>query len=254
MVHARSVFHRISVRQVHWTGSSRYGWPWYVSTRTKETMTDRSDPPPNEYTSNEEWCLERNRRFLEFTAWSNAFQPLLLKARSSNDPDEFRRATVLKVKYLYTYLTMMVPMLSLQESNYGQTARLTELMDLLKILLLYSDRDNGFSIEANLLVPLSVITYRFRHRALLQEAIRLLLKYPRREGLWDGVLIAKYSKWLAEIEEEGLGDEEYVPHYLATELASFEWDIIAKTAKFAAYKKFRGEPGKLEKREAVVSW
>jgi hypothetical protein len=183
MRQARSEFHRLQSRQVLWNGASMYGWPWYIQTGIKSTSTSM-DPPPNEVTSNEEWCLERNRRFLEFTAWSNAFQPLFQRARESNDPDELRRAPVLKVIYLYTYLTMMTPMLTPQESYHGKTAKLTELMNLLKTLVPDSDRDSGFSIEANFLVPPSVITYRFRYRALRQEAIKLLLKYPRREGLW----------------------------------------------------------------------
>lgn len=254
MRQARAEFRRLQVRQVHWNGSSRYGWPWYVSTGIKQSTTGSSDPPPNEVTSNEEWCEERNRRFLEFTAWSNAFQPLFDKAKSSNDPDELRRAIVLKVTYLYTYLTMMTPMLTPQESYYGQTAKLTELMNLLRTLIPSFDTDSGFSIEANFLVPLSVITYRYRHRALRQEAIKLLLKYPRREGLWDGVLIGKYSKWLAEIEEEELDDEEYVPLELATDFAALEWDSVMKTARVVAWQKYKSPPGRKEKREVILDW
>jgi hypothetical protein len=91
----------------------------------------------------------------------------------------------------------------------------------------------GYQSEVNLLVPLGMITYWFRYRVLRQEATRLLLEYPRRKGL---------------------GDEEFVPHSLAAELASFEWDSIAKTAKFVAYKKFIDEARKLEKMEAIVRW
>ena len=257
MRQARQVLRALSVRQLHWTGSSRYGWPWHVKSPQYEgtkIITDAVDPPPNEFTSNEDWCQERNRRFIEFTAWSNSFQPLFARARRSNDPSEFRRAIVLKITYLYTYLTMMVPMLSLRESYYGQTARLTELMTLCKALLIDSDSDEGFAMEANLLIPLGVLTYRFRHRALRREACELCIKYPRREGLWDGKLLGNYCLWLADLEEEDLGDEEYVPHDLATELASYEWDTITKTCSLSAYKKFRDPPGKKELREAVISW
>jgi len=56
----------------------------------------------------------------------------------------------------------------------------------------------------------------FQHRAIRREAIRLLLSYPRREGLWDGMIIGKFSQWIAEIDEEELGDGEYIPHDLAS--------------------------------------
>jgi hypothetical protein len=255
---ARTVLRILSVRQVHWTGSSRYGWPWHVKTPQYEITKTSPDPPPNEYTSNEEWCLERNRRFIEFTAWSNAFQPLFLKAQRSTNRNEFKRAVVLKIIHSYTYLSMMVPMLSPQEAYYGQTARLTELMNLCKTLLLDGDDDCGFSMEANLLIPMGVLTYRFRHRALRREAIDLLLRYPRREGLWDGKLAGKYCLWLADLEEEGLEYAEYVPHDLATELASYELDSITKLCTLSAYKKYRdpSAPGgiRMELREGLVDW
>lgn len=213
-----------------------------------------TDPPPNEWTSNEEWCLERDRRFEEYTAWSNAFQPLLLEARTSGKPDELRRAEVLRMNFLYSYLSFMSRMLSPQESYYGQTARLTELLALLKSLLESASGDNGFSMECNFLLPLSLVSYQFRHRALRQEAIRLLLAYPRREGLWDGVLIGKYSQWLAEFEEEDLGDGEYVPHDLVAGLAGADHDPIRRTVRLVAFKRVRDPAGTRVRREAALSW
>ena len=248
---ARSIFHILAMRQLHWQGTSRYEWPWYFATQTMGSMTD---PPPNEWTSNEEWCLERDRRFEEYTAWSNAFQPLLLEARASGKPEEVRRAEVLRMTYLYTYLALMTRMLSPQESYYGQTARLTELFNLLKSLLESDFDETGFSMECNILVPLGVLSYQFRHRALRQEAIRLLLKYPRREGLWDGVLIGKYSQWVAEFEEEGLSDEEYVPHDLVAGLVAVDHDPIRRTARLVAFKKVRNPPGTTVRKETVLSW
>ncbi|KAN0089556.1 hypothetical protein V8E51_019816 [Hyaloscypha variabilis] len=247
----RSVFHVLAMRQLHWQGTSRYEWPWYLTTQTMGSMTD---PPPNEWTSNEEWCLERDRRFEEYTAWSNAFQPLLLAARASTQPAEARQANVLRMTYLYTYLSLMTRMLSPQESYHGQTARLTELLGLLNSLLESCPEDYGFSMECNFLVPLSVVSYQFRHRALRQEAIRLLLAYPRREGLWDGGLIAKYSQWLAEIEEEGLEDEEYVPHDLVGGLVAVDHDPIRRTVRLVAFKRVRNQVGTMVRRKAVLSW
>jgi hypothetical protein len=251
MHQARSVFQLLSMRQLHWQGTSRHGWPWYLRTQTMGSM---ADPPPNEWTSNEEWCRERDRRFEEYTAWSNAFQPLLLNARASNDTSELRRANILRMTYLWTYLSLMTPMLSPQKSYYGQTARLTELTNLVKSLLESGYNDHGFSIGVDFLAPLSVVSYLFRHRALRQEAIKLLLSYPRREGLRDGMLVGKYSQWVAEVEEEDLGDEEYVPHDLATWLVAADHDPIRRTVRLAAFKKSRDPLEKMVRREAVISW
>jgi hypothetical protein len=72
--------------------------------------------------------------------------------------------------YMSTYLALMTRMLSPWESWYGQTARITELIDLIMELLKGCD-DTGFSVKTNFLVPLLVVAKMFRHRALGQEAI-----------------------------------------------------------------------------------
>jgi hypothetical protein len=128
-------------------------------------------------------------------------------------------------------------------------------MDLIKLLLATaSSDDSGFSMEMNFVIPLSRICYRFRHRALRQEAIRLLLSYPRREGLFDGVLIGRYSQWLAEIEEGLRDDEEYVPHKFVNTTMEVDIDTANKTAKLTAFKNVRNDPSKMEKRETVIHW
>jgi len=156
--------------------------------------------------------------------------------------------------FLSAYLSLMVSMLSPLEAHYGQTAKLKELMDLIKSLLTTAaSDDNGFSIEMNFVILLSRICYRFRHRALRQEAIRLLLFYPRREGMFDSVLIGRYSQWLAKTEEEGLGDkEEYVLHELANTTIEVDIDTVNKTAKLTAFKKVRNDPSKMDKMETVI--
>ncbi len=60
----------------------------------------------------------------------------------------------------------------------------------------------------------------------------LLREYPRSEGLNDGCYIAGFSNWLAELEEEGLKDEEkYVPHELAATLVAQKWDALKRTRR-----------------------
>lgn len=250
---ARSALHRLSKRQLNWgPGSSRYGWPWFLGQKIIGSMDDL---PPNEYESNEEYCAERKRRFTEYTSWFNAFQPLLAKARTSNDPHSFRCATVLQVKYVQLYLRMMAPMLSPKEAYYGQTEKLTELVLLCKGLLRgYSSTDGGFCLESHVVMPLGKVAYTFRHRALRKEATRLLLEYPRKEGLAEGLFIGRASQFLAEVEEEGLTDEEYVPHYVATTLVETDIDRSTRTARLVAYHKDKNAPEKMERRQTYISW
>jgi hypothetical protein len=99
-----------------------------------------------------------------------------------------------------------------------------------------------------------MVAYMFRQRALRQEAIRLQLSSPRREGLWDGMIIGKFSQCIAEIDEEELGDVEYFPSDLASVLVEVDADKLNRTAKSVAYKKSRNSLGKLIRRETVINW
>jgi hypothetical protein len=64
----------------------------------------------------------------------------------------------------------MTRMLNPMKSYYGQTNRLAELIELIEKLLEGYD-DTGFSLEMTFLVPLTMVAYMFRQRALRQEAI-----------------------------------------------------------------------------------
>jgi len=252
---ARTMFHVIIHRQMHWQNTCKHEWPWWATAETVGLFHVQRDPPSNDVTTTEEWCAERDRRFEEYNAWWNAFQPLLLKARISGDVQEFRRAEIVKCTYLSTYLALMTRMYSPWESWYGQTARIREVLDLVKRLLLQAS-DTGFSVEMHLLVPLMIVAKMFRHRKMRREAIDLMFAYPRREGLWDGVLVAKSLQWVAKIEEEGMDDEaEYVEYFLATDL-SYDTviDSVTRTAKLVAPLRLRSDPTKVVRRETHVTW
>ena len=146
-------------------------------------------------------------------------------------------------------------MLSPREAYYGQTEKLTELVHLCRELLRSKpDKDIGFGIESEVAMPLGKVAYCFRHRALRKEAIELLLDYPRKEGLTESLFLGKSSRFIADVEEEGLGDEEYVPHYLATTLVETEFGRSRKTSRLVACYKNRLEPEKMERMETFISW
>ncbi len=114
---ARSGLHVLNMRQLHWQGCATYQWPWHANQETLAIMSTQrlNGPPPNEFTSSEEWFAEKDRRFEEYTVWSNAFRSLLLKARASNDAHELRRANAIWIMYLTSYLGLMTRMLDPME-------------------------------------------------------------------------------------------------------------------------------------------
>lgn len=67
-------------------------------------------------------------------------------------------------------------------------------------------RNTRFSFDTGIVPPLHVTASKCRDPVIRREAISLLFKSPRQEGMWDGVLSARIGRWLAACEEDGLPD------------------------------------------------
>lgn len=62
-----------------------------------------------------------------------------------------------------------------------------------------------FTFEAGIIPPLHLVAIRCRDPTVRREAIGLLFRAPRQEGMWDSILSARIARWLCFCEEEGLG-------------------------------------------------
>jgi hypothetical protein len=109
-----------------------------------------------------------------------------------------------------------------------------------------------------IIVPLMTVGWIYRHRALRREAIELLLRSPRKEGVWDGIVVGKIMGWLAGIEEEGLDDEaedEYVPEWAAARCIKMNFDTVRREASVSCLQPVRGSLiGEEVRREVVIPW
>ncbi len=72
----------------------------------------------------------------------------------------------------------------------------------------------------------------------------------------DGCYIAGLTEWVAELEEEGLSDEEeYVPYEFAATVVAQKWDPLKRTADLAAVMRDRHSPDKaMVRHEATIYW
>ncbi|KAE9373550.1 hypothetical protein N431DRAFT_504193 [Stipitochalara longipes BDJ] len=247
---ARATLHLLTIRQVHRTVELGGTGPHRGCTIPAHPVVTGSDLSKSARE-------ELNKRFTEYKNWEAASKHLFIQARNSRDDRLVKCAIITRLTYLTSYLSMYSRMLGFRENYYNQTHLLAEIITLVQKLSASEKADSnlGFSMNMNLIVPLSFVAWRYRHRALRQEAIKLLLASPRREGLWDGVFIARASQWMAEIEEEGLGSEEYVPHELARTVEATDVDVFARTATLKALLNRKTSPGKqMVIKESKIKW
>jgi hypothetical protein len=101
----------------------------------------------------------------------------------------------------------------------------------------------------------------YRHRALRKQAIELLLRSPRREGLCDGIVVGKIMGWLAGVEEEcldeteGEGKSDYVPDWAAARCIRMSFDEGRREANVSCLQPVKGSvSGEERERKVVIPW
>ena len=68
-----------------------------------------------------------------------------------------------------------------------------------------------FSFELAIVAPIHLTAMKCREPLIRRQAISLLQSYPRREGCWDSLLLAKVDTWIMQVEEEGIDGLGFIP-------------------------------------------
>lgn len=111
-----------------------------------------------------------------------------------------------------------------------------------------------FSLDARFVLPLAVVGLNYRHRELRRKMINILVPMYRREGIWDASMIGRIMNFQAEIEEVGLGDEEYVPEDMMSTITELKVDVSLKTVFITCSAGMRGCPGVTVLKSTKLAW
>jgi hypothetical protein len=195
-----------------------------------------------------------NRCLASFKSWAAAFEPLYRKARSTSGERIFESATQLRMNYLGSLVWVASGSHSIGMYYRRYTKELKEIVELSKVLIDMSDSQT-FSMEMRFVLPLAVVGLNYRHRASRQECIRILAAMSRREAIWDASMMGRIMKFQAEIEEEGLGDdEEYVPEDGMSTIVHLKVDARLRTMFVACSLGIRGHPGESVMKQTELIW
>lgn len=197
---------------------------------------------------------ELNRCLASFKQWSAAFEPLYRKARSSQGEKLFESATMLRMHYLgsVAWVASGSPSIGMYYRRY--TKELKEIVSLGKVLLDLTDSQT-FSLDMRFVLPLAVVGLNYRHRTLRQECVKILAPMYRREAIWDASMMGRIMKWQAEIEEEGLRDEdEYVPEDGMATIVHLKVDEELRTVFITCSVGVRGHPGESVLKNTELVW
>ena len=193
----------------------------------------------------------------EYKRWETAFAPLLKKARGPKGRSIFHAATLLRIHYLSGVLCLAATTPHPLYYQRCYTRELTEIVDLAHLLLedtTHSLLGDAYSLDIGIVMPLTVVGYKHRHRALRRRIIETFGKVQRREGIWDVDVTGRVMAWVAEIEETGLdGNEEYVPEERVATIVRMETDLVRRKSTVAVRVR-EGGVGEMVEKETVIVW
>jgi hypothetical protein len=192
----------------------------------------------------------------EFQQWNVAFKTVWRRAKSPQGRALFKRTALVRLFYLSSYIWLASGASNSQVSRRF-TQELVEVIDLSKSLIeLPGDSviDASFSLDTRIVLPLTIVGFFYRHRACRRSVIDIFSKLSRREGLWDTLWTGKVIAWIAQQEEVGLTDEEYVPDDAIMRVTSLDTDTVKRSTLIRGIQNVRGSKSKTVLRETVIYW
>ncbi|KAB5535167.1 hypothetical protein GE09DRAFT_1250236 [Coniochaeta sp. 2T2.1] len=123
--------------------------------------------------------------------WNAAFWPLYTAARTNKktDVDAYHRAISLQLQYQASWTCVRAASFSRYDTIYSLTPAFREIVRLSAVLLPQQHKKSGgmevFTIDNGPTMALFIVAVKCRDSEVRDDALRLLKKYPRRDGLWD---------------------------------------------------------------------
>jgi len=178
-------------------------------------------------------CQARHVKDLE--RWHIAFQPLLQQARKSEKDSDFLSATALEIHYMASLYTLD-----------SLTCQSTE-----AYTPLFADTDYKFDL--NVITPLYLVGLKCEDSKVRKEAVALLLASPRREDVWDGILVGQILQWVISIEEEdsNISDDGSMTYDAVVDL-DFQFNLQAKVVEVKCWQ-LKDNKESVE-RHTVIYW
>jgi hypothetical protein len=114
-------------------------------------------------------------------------------------------------------------------------------------------RPTNYSLAGRAVSTLWITGIRCREKTIRRKAIELLLKYPRREGVWDGLFSAKIMKFVMDLEEQYLEDE-YVPGWARISAIRWDADLEKRAATLICKQRVSSSSDEVVTRTRTIIW
>ncbi|KAL3426397.1 C6 zinc finger domain protein [Phlyctema vagabunda] len=203
--------------------------------------------------------------------WSHAFQPIYEASQSPRAKRPSRtRAALLQLRYQATVIALSTHSAGGEMQYDRLTSVYEEMVTLAAQILAHSPatrHEAVFTLDHGVVATLFGVASKCREPAVRRRAIELLELKPRREGLWEGVVAARFLRVIVDLEEDGLAPgmgtamgmgsrPVFVPEENRIQLFSMGFDLMRRKGVLKYVRGPAAVPGNEAKliQSVVVSW
>lgn len=138
--------------------------------------------------------MRKETALAELRLWHSSFEPMMKSGRVP----ETVGSLMLKMHFKVAVLTLETTL----HTKFQDTPEMWDIVDLSRKVLvgLQSGPTPKFALDVGVVIPLYLVGIKCSATSVRREAIELLLKYPRREGLWDSVVSGNVVQWILDVE------------------------------------------------------
>ena len=163
---------------------------------------------PLELSDVPQWKALQKRYVEALQNWSDAFGALYQESCDNKHADQrgYLAAITLQTQYLVVYCSTRSVCFSEYSLLCSLSPQFREINRLQAIILehgqLSKDSDEPFTLDNGPALALFITCTKCRDPEVREESVRLLWKYPRRDGVWDSRAVAGIGQWSNEMEKE----------------------------------------------------
>jgi hypothetical protein len=197
---------------------------------------------------------EQQVHIQEMERWRKTFEPLYQKSKMSENIRDCQASIILELQYLTLWIatTHTLDALEGEEVAFDKSRlKFAEIVRLATILLDKSDITYTFDFES--ICFLGYVASKCRDPLIRREAIRLLSYKPRREGVWDSLVVAKFCAWFMNVEEEGMVDG-FIPEHSRARDIVVKLDPQGGSAEISCRLPVKDVQGAMRRKETVITW
>ncbi|PMD44773.1 hypothetical protein L207DRAFT_526064 [Hyaloscypha variabilis F] len=204
-----------------------------------------------------ELAAEQKFTIAKTAQWLKAFEPLYEAFKNGHAMCEGRLVRIVKAQIMICHLIIsgcFQPQTVYDQYNDTFAEIVTLLEESLEMQPVTGrSRPTNYSLAGRVVSTLWITGIRCRDKVIRRKAIDILLKYPRREGVWDGLFSAKIMKFVMDLEEEHLvGD--YVPGWARISAIRWDADLEKRAATLICEQRVSSSSEEVRTRTRTIVW